>query len=100
MIDLIGNSWKDEVRQLFESRLEKSAAMTATNDDDIEKAFADQASGFIENKLGALMKDDNRIGFEIVKKNDDNTRMVGVFAFKRLITGVVPSINLTRTHCG
>lgn len=82
MIDLIGNSWKDEVRRMFESRLEKSAAMTATNDDDIEKAFADQASGFIENKLGALMKDDNRIGFEIVKKNDDNTRMVGVFAFK------------------
>lgn len=82
MIDFIGNSWKDEVRKMFESRLEKSAAMTATNDSDVEKAFADQASGFIENKLGALMKDDNRIGFEIVKKNDDNTRMVGVYAFK------------------
>lgn len=82
MSDLIGSSWKDDVRKLFESRLEKSAAMTATNDSDIEKAFADQASGFIENKLGALMKDDNRIGFEIVKKNDDNTRMVGIFAFK------------------
>lgn len=56
--------------------------MTAVNDQDIEKAFADQASGFVENKLGPLMKDEHRVGFEIVKKNDDNTRMVGIFAFK------------------
>lgn len=60
----------------------KQAAMTATSDLDIEKAFSDQASGFVENKLGPLMKDKHRVGFEIVKKNDENTRMVGVFAFK------------------
>lgn len=60
----------------------KRAAMTAVNDLDIEKAFADQASGFVENKVGDLMKDEHRVGFEIVKKNDDNTRMVGIFAFK------------------
>lgn len=56
--------------------------MTAANDLDIEKAFSDQASGFVENKVGDLMKDEYRIGFEIVKKNESNTRMVGVFAFK------------------
>lgn len=56
--------------------------MTAANDLDIEKAFSDQASGFVENKVGDLMKDEYRIGFEIVKKNDSNTRMVGVFAFR------------------
>lgn len=61
---------------------EKVAAMTAVNDLDIEKAVADQASGFVENKLGPLMKGDHPLGFEIVKKNDDNTRIVGVFAFK------------------
>ena len=60
----------------------KQAAMTAVNDVDIEKAFSDQASGFVENKVGDLMKDQHRIGFEIVKKNEDNTRMVGIFAFK------------------
>ena len=60
----------------------KQAAMTAVNDVDIEKAFSDQASGFVENKVGDLMRDQHRIGFEIVKKNDDNTRMVGIFAFK------------------
>ena len=60
----------------------KQASMTAANDLDIEKAFSDQASGFVENKVGDLMKDEYRIGFEIVKKNDSNTRMVGVFAFR------------------
>lgn len=60
----------------------KQAALTATSDADIEKAFADMASGFVENKLPALMQGDHNIGFEIVKKNDDNTRMLGVFAFR------------------
>lgn len=56
--------------------------MTEVNDSDIEKAVYDQASGFVENKLGPLMRGDHPLGFEIVKKNDDNTRIVGVFAFK------------------
>lgn len=61
---------------------EKVAAMTEADDLDIEKTFSDIASGFVANKVGDLMKDQHRIGFEIVKKNDDNTRMLGVFAFK------------------
>lgn len=60
----------------------KRAAMTAVNDLDVEKAFADQASGFVENKVGDLMGDAHRVGFEIVKKNDENTRMIGIYAFK------------------
>ena len=71
------NDWREQVREL-----NKRASMTATSDLDIEKAFSDQASGFVENKVGDLMKDEYRIGFEVVKKNEDNTRMVGVFAFK------------------
>jgi hypothetical protein len=61
---------------------EKVAAMTEIDDIDIEKTFSDIASGFVANKVGDLMKDQHRIGFEIVKKNEDNTRMIGVFAFK------------------
>lgn len=61
---------------------EKIAAMTEADDLDIEKTFSDIASGFVANKVGDLMKDQHRIGFEIVKKNEDNTRMLGVFAFK------------------
>lgn len=60
----------------------KQASMTAVNDLDIEKAFADQASGFVENKLEPLMRAPYNIGFEVVRKNDDNTRIVGIFAFK------------------
>lgn len=66
----IDNDWK------------KKAAATAVNEADTEKVFCDMAYGFVENKVGDLMKDDYRIGFEIVKKNDENTRMVGIFAFK------------------
>lgn len=61
---------------------EKKASMTETSDIDIEKTFADMASGFVANKVGDLMQDKYRIGFEVVKKNDDNTRMLGIFAFK------------------
>lgn len=61
---------------------DKVAAMTETDDVDIEKTFSDIASGFVANKVGDLMKDEHRIGFEIVKKNEDNTRLLGIFAFK------------------
>ena len=67
---------------LIDKDWKKQAAMTATSDADIEKAFADQATGYIENKLPTLMRDGHNIGFEIVKKNDENTKMLGVFAFK------------------
>lgn len=61
---------------------EKAAAMTAADDNDVEKAFMDQAYGWVANKAGPLMQDPNRLGFEIVDKNDANTRMVGIFAFR------------------
>lgn len=60
----------------------KAAAMTASDDNDVEKAFMDQAYGWVANKAGQLMQDPNRLGFEIVDKNDGNTRMVGIFAFR------------------
>lgn len=82
---MIKNDWR-----------EKAAAMTAPDDLDMEKAFADMASGFVTNKLGDLMRDEHRVGFEIVKKNADNTRMLGIFAFKvdkKLLFAVVFFLN-------
>lgn len=70
-MNLFDNNWKEKV-----------ASMTEADDHDIEKAFSDMANGFVTNRVGDLMKDEHRIGFEIVKKNDDNTRMLGIFAFK------------------
>ncbi len=50
--------------------------------EDVEKAFLDQAYMHIQNKATPLMKQQYRVGFEIVHKNDENTRMVGVFVFR------------------
>lgn len=81
--------WKEQGKKVIAAKnattlsdMYKLAAMTAVNDADIEKAFADQASGFVENAVGPLMQDQYRIGFEIVKANKDNTRLCGIFAFK------------------
>ena len=60
----------------------KKAAAAANDDEAVEKAFMDQAYTFVANKAGPLMNDPYRLGFEVVFKNDNNTRMVGIFAFR------------------
>lgn len=59
----------------------KQAASQYT-DQEVEKAFLDQAYTFIQNKATPLMKPPYRIGFEIVYKNDANSKMIGLFLFK------------------
>lgn len=60
----------------------KKAAAQVIDDGTVERAFMDQAYGFLVNKAGKLMRDPHRLGFEVVYKNDTNTRMVGIFAFR------------------
>jgi len=60
----------------------KKAAAQVMDDGSVERAFMDQAYGFLANKAGKLMQDPHRLGFEVVYKNDSNTRMVGIFAFR------------------
>lgn len=60
----------------------KHASQVISDDQQVERAFMDQAYQFLANKGNALMKDPYRLGFEIVHKNDSNTRMVGIFAFR------------------
>lgn len=60
----------------------KKQAAQATDDSMVERAFMDQAYQFLANKASTLMKDPHRLGFEVVSKNDKNTRMVGIFAFR------------------
>lgn len=60
----------------------KLATAATQNGQDVEKAFLDQAYTFLQNKAGPIMKTPHRVGFEIVHKNDDNTRMVGIFVFR------------------
>ncbi len=59
-----------------------AAAQQTAPTEEIEHAFADQAYQFIANKATPLMKTPYRVGFEIVFKNDQNTRMVGIFIFR------------------
>jgi len=61
--------WKKEASQVLDS-------------DNVEKAFLDQAYTFVANKVGKLMQHPYILGFEIVQKNDSNTRIVGIFAFR------------------
>ena len=51
-------------------------------DQDVEKTFMDLAYQELQNKALPLMQPQYRLGFEIVDKNEDNTRLVGIFAFK------------------
>jgi hypothetical protein len=60
----------------------KKTAAQVMDDGSVERAFMDQAYGFLANKAGKLMQDPYRLGFEVVYKNDSNTRMVGIFAFR------------------
>jgi len=60
----------------------KKAAAQVMDDKAVERAFMDQAYGFLANKAGKLMQDPHKLGFEVVYKNDSNTRMVGIFAFR------------------
>jgi hypothetical protein len=58
------------------------AASSVADDYAVEKAFMDQAYAAVQNKCGPLMRPPHQIGFEIVHKNDNATRMVGIFGFR------------------
>ena len=60
----------------------KKRAAQALANQDVEKAFLDQAYVQLANRCGPIMKSPYKVGFEIVYKNDDSTRMVGIFVFR------------------
>ncbi len=74
---LLTDDWRKQAAQQQQT---PDASMQPN--EDVEKAFLDQAYMHIQNKATPLMKQQFRVGFEIVHKNDENTRMVGVFVFR------------------
>ena len=60
----------------------KAAATQTQSLDEIEQAFMDQASAAVQSKAAPIMKAPYRLGFEVVHRNDDNTRLVGIFVFR------------------
>jgi len=67
--------WQDAIMQ-------KQAMSSPADTESLERAFMDQAYAELRSRCKMLLRDPHRIGFEIVYKNDDATRMVGLFGFR------------------
>lgn len=60
----------------------KQAAAAVANNDQIEKAFADQAFSFVAQKASKICTSPYMLGFEMIYANDDKSRLVGIFGFR------------------
>ena len=60
----------------------KAASAQTQSAEETEQAFMDQAYAAVQSKAAPIMRAPYRLGFEIVHKNDDNTRLVGIFVFR------------------
>lgn len=58
----------------------KAAALGGDPEQSFEQAFASLAYTYIRDKAPKLL--DYMIGFQLVERNEDNTRAVGIFGFK------------------
>jgi len=72
---MITDNWKEQA-------LQKIAASAPQDDKAVAEAFAQQAYTVIGNRDREIMRDPYMLGFEVVYKNEENTRLVGVFAFR------------------
>lgn len=66
----------------WKEQLKNAAAQEQVDYGAVAKAFMDQAYGFVANKAKALFAEPHRLGFEIVRRNEKATKMVGIFAFR------------------
>ena len=60
---------------------EKSAALGGDgNDTQFEQSFSNLAHAFIKDKAPSLL--DYEVGFQLMDRNEDNTKAIGIFGFK------------------
>ena len=69
-----------EARQKLARLREKAATIGGDQETSFEQAFASLAYTYIRDKAPKLI--DFMVGFQLVDRNDDNTKAVGVFGFK------------------
>lgn len=62
------------------TQVSKAAAIGGEQEQQFEQSFASLAYAFVVDKAPALL--DYLIGFQLVDRNDDNTKAVGIFGFK------------------
>lgn len=60
--------------------VEKTAEGDPGNDTQFEQAFSNLAHAYLKDKAPGLL--DYEVGFELMERNEDNTKAVGVFGFK------------------
>jgi hypothetical protein len=75
------NSLRDRLRSLhFRPGQVKTAELGGGQDNPFEQAFSNLAHAYIKDKAPKLL--DFEVGFQLLEKNQDNTKAVGVFGFK------------------
>ncbi len=75
---------------------DQKQASSSKDDNAIAEAFAQQAYTAIGNRDREIMRDPYLLGFEVVEKNEDNTRLVGSFCFRvggEILLGTVFYLN-------
>jgi hypothetical protein len=72
-------SLRDDVRRLARPRL-KVAALGGEQDMPFEQAFSNLAHAYLKDKAPSLL--DYEVGFQLVDRNQENTKAIGVFGFK------------------
>jgi len=74
-------SWNSpQAAREFEALREKTANIGGDQETQFEQAFASLAYTYIKDKAPRLL--DFMVGFQLVDRNDDNTKAIGVFGFK------------------
>lgn len=70
----------EAIRRLDRSQVKLAGLGGAGNDRTFETSFSDLAHAFIRDKAPSLL--DYELGFQLLDRNEDNTKAVGVLAFK------------------
>ena len=68
------------LRNQIDDGLFKSAEMASGGETEFEQAFSSLAYAYLKDKAPRLL--DYMVGFQLVERNDDNTKAVGVFGFE------------------
>jgi hypothetical protein len=76
-----GSHWRTVCRDCaFQKNQIKTAELGGGQDTPFEQAFSNLAHAYLKDKAPKLL--DYEIGFQLLEKNQENTKSVGVFGFK------------------
>ena len=77
----IGTYWRDKSASYnYLKRLVKQATLGGEQSEGFEQAFSSLAYAYLKDKAPRLL--DFIVGFQLVDRNEDNTKAVGIFGFK------------------